>query len=49
MTCPHCGAGEVDVDRGAKGLDLCRKCGGLSRNGEKLRLVADAPAERTGD
>jgi hypothetical protein len=34
VTCPHCGAG--DVDRGATGLDLCTRCGGLSRNGQPL-------------
>lgn len=34
--CPHCNAGDVDVDRGATGLDLCRRCGGLSRAGRPL-------------
>lgn len=27
--CPHCGS--YDMDRGATGLDLCNKCGGLTR------------------
>lgn len=35
MTCPHCGA--PDVDRGATGLDVCTRCGGLSRDGQPLR------------
>lgn len=32
--CPHCGS--VDVSRGATGLDQCRQCDGLSRDGQTL-------------
>lgn len=32
--CPHCGS--LDVDRGFTGLDLCNRCGGLSRGGRRL-------------
>lgn len=39
MTCPHCGAAVDDVDRGATGLDLCTRCGGLSRRGKALQRV----------
>lgn len=35
MSCPHCGA--EDLEAGATGLDLCTKCGGLSRDGHALR------------
>jgi len=35
VTCPHCGAD--DLDKGATGLDLCDRCGGLSRDGRALR------------
>lgn len=34
MTCPHCGA--EPVERGATGLDVCTRCGGLSRDGKML-------------
>jgi hypothetical protein len=30
-TCPHCGS--TDIDPGATGLDMCRTCDGLSRDG----------------
>jgi hypothetical protein len=43
-TCPHCGSS--DVDRGATGLDECRQCGGLSREGRTLSDYA-ADTERT--
>lgn len=33
--CPHCKSG--DVDRGRTGLDMCNRCGGLSRAGRPLR------------
>lgn len=35
MTCPHCG--DAGLEKGATGLDLCTKCGGLSRAGRALR------------
>lgn len=35
MTCPHCG--DEGLEKGATGLDLCTKCGGLSRDGRALR------------
>lgn len=37
MTCPHCG--DEHLEKGATGLDLCTRCGGLSRDGHAL----DAP------
>ncbi len=34
VTCPHCGV--EAIERGATGLDVCTRCGGLSRDGAVL-------------
>ena len=42
--CPHCCG--IDLDRGATGLDECRLCGGLSRDGMTLGEWAGKNPER---
>lgn len=44
VPCPHCGS--TDVDRGGTALDMCRACGGMSRNG--VPLVAASAGGVTG-
>lgn len=38
--CPHCKS--LDMDPGATGLDECNACGGLSRNGKRLKTAQEA-------
>lgn len=41
--CPHCSG--IDLDKGATGMDSCRSCGGLSRDGKPLRSTAAIVAD----
>jgi hypothetical protein len=34
VTCPHCG--DTILEQGLVGLDLCDRCGGISRDGQRI-------------